>query len=573
MIRRNLLDVAEAGSRPVRNTDVGQVCRPYLDFTGNLAIVGTPVIDLSSNTLYVVSRVREPTAFVQRLHAIDASTFADRPNSPVVIRAQVRGTGAGSLDGVIAFDSEIHNQRAALLLAAGNVYIAWASHCDTGPYHGWIVGYDAVTLQQSFVFNDTVDGALGGIWQAGQGLSADAEGRIYFLTGNGTSNAQFGGRSFGSAFVKLDPRQAEPVVDWFMPYNVDILNDNDADLGSSGALLLPGTNLLLGGGKEGTFYLIDRDRLGHFGSDGDSQIVQSFHATAGHIHGSPVYWNGEGIGPTVYVWSESDYLKAFNFNGRWFDTTPTTSNMRVPDGMPGGMLSISANAGIAGSGVVWASHPTRGDANHATRQGTLRAFDAEDVSRELWNSDMNFARDHVGNFAKFATPVVANGKVYLSTFSDELAVYGLLSSTGTGLLAEYFHDANLSQTSFIRIDASVNFDWRDQSPAHSLGSENFSVRWRGTVVPQFSEEYTFITTSDDGVRLWIDGALVIDAWTDHARREDHGRVTLLAGVKFDVRMEFYEHSGDAVVQLAWSSPSQPTAVIPKTRLFPAAGPG
>jgi hypothetical protein len=338
-------------------------------------------------------------------------------------------------------------------------------------------------------------------------------------------------------------------------------------------LLIPGTHLVLGGGKEGKFYLLDRDDLGGYHAGDDTQIVQSFHATAGHIHGSPVFWDSDVIGPTAYVWSEYDHLKAFSFNGSRFSTVPRTSSMRVPPGMPGGMLSISANGRSAGSGIVWASHPTRHDANHSTTSGTLRAFDAEDIGRELWNSDMNYWRDHVGNFAKFVTPVVQNGKVYLATFSDELAVYGLLDGVGSGLLAEYFDDVALSHSSMVRVDSTVNFDWRDAAPASSLSADGFSVRWLGSVQPRYGETYTFATTSDDGVRLWVDGMLLIDDWTDHPRRVDTASIALERDVKYAIRMEFYERGGDAVAQLAWSSPTQALEVVPRSRLFPSDGTG
>lgn len=570
LLARNLLDVAPAGARPVRNTDVGQVCVPYVDFSGNLGIVGTPVIDVANDTMYLVARSREPNGFVQRLHALDITTLADRPSSPVVIEASVPGSGSDAIAGRIAFNPETHNQRAALTLSRGVVYIAWASHCDTGPYHGWVIGYDTRTLRQSFAFNVTADGSDGGIWQAGQGLAADEQGYLYFLTGDGVSNAQYGGGSYASTFIKLDPTRSSPLVDWFMPYNVRELNENDMDLGSSGALLIPGTDLLVGGGKQGKLYLLNRNDLGRYQPDSDSQVVQSFQATAGHIHGSPVYWESEGTGKTLYVWSENDYLKAFSFDGSSIDPRPRTSTIRVPAGMPGAMLTISANGGNRGSGLVWASHPTSGDANHMTQPGTLRAFDAQDVSRELWNSNMNFERDRVGNFAKFVPPVVANGRVYLATFSDELAVYGLLASTSHGLHAEYFNDLELSAPALERTDAVIDFDWGVGSPDPAILPDRFSVRWTGRLVPRFSEEYTFTTTSDDGVRLWVNGVLLVDKWWNHPPQQDQGTLSLLAGREYDLRMELYENTGEAVARLVWSSASQPAEVVPTSQLTPAA---
>ena len=192
-----------ARARPVQAGDVGQRCVRYRDFTENIGIVGTPVIHVRRQTIYLVARTKEGNDFVQRLHALDIATGAPRPNSPVVIKASVAGLGSGSSNGELHFDPEIQNQRAALLLANGIVYIAWSSHCDTGPYHGWIIGYDAVTLQQTLATVTTPNGEAGGIWQSSSGPSADEWGDIYLTVGNGTATAQKGGQDFGNAFLKL----------------------------------------------------------------------------------------------------------------------------------------------------------------------------------------------------------------------------------------------------------------------------------------------------------------------------------------------------------------------------------
>ena len=172
---------------------------------------------------------------------------------------------------------------------------------------------------------------------------------------------------------------------------------------------------------------MDRSNLGHV-QPGDTQIVQSFQVTnGGHIHGSPVYWNGPA-GPLIYVMAEEDYLKGFHFNGTQFDTTPATmSTFPSGQGMPGGFLSVSANGSTAGSGIVWVNMPFSGDAQFAVVPGLLRAFDASDLTQELWNSQQN-TLDQLGNFAKFVPPTVANGRVYMATFSSQLVVYGLLNS-------------------------------------------------------------------------------------------------------------------------------------------------
>ena len=232
--RVNLTDRVP-GARPVKAGDVGQRCGGLRDFTENIGIVSTPVIHAGRQTIYLVARTKEGNEFVQRLHALDIVTGAPRPESPVVIKASVPGSGMGASDGQLQFDPEIHNQRAALLLANGVVYIAWASHCDTGPYHGWIIGYDAVTLQQTLATVVTPNGAAGGIWQSNSGPSADSWGTIYLTTGNGTATAQKGGQDFGNAFLKLNPSGA--VLDWFIPFNFNRLNNLDYDLGQRACCL------------------------------------------------------------------------------------------------------------------------------------------------------------------------------------------------------------------------------------------------------------------------------------------------------------------------------------------------
>ena len=446
------VNLTGAGARPVRNSDVGQRCRPYDDFRGNIGIVGAPVIDVKSHTLYVVARTKETGKFVQRLHALNIATGAERPNSPIIIEARVRGLGAGSSNGVLAFDAQIHNQRGALLLANGILYVTWGAHCDSGPYHGWIMGYDATSLEQVFAKSLTPDGEAAGIWQSGTGPSVDAFGDIYLAAGNGTVSAPDGGEDFGNGIIKLS-RTGE-ILDWFVPSNYEQLNLTDGDLGTTGVLLIPGTTLLATGSKEGKLYVLHRNELGHFQVGSDRQISQTLRTGPGFLHGTPTYWNGEG-GPYVYVWSSASPGLALRLNthavveGRNMeirttenlvaDTSPEsddrTSRARVltessktnavGQHIPGGMLSISADGTKSGSGILWASLGLGSTFMGEVVPGILRAFDARDLSRELWNSQQN-RRDDFGNFAKFNTPIVANGKVYLATFSHQVAVFGLL---------------------------------------------------------------------------------------------------------------------------------------------------
>jgi hypothetical protein len=416
------------GVVPVDHTDVGQSCGNYQDISGNIGILTTPVIDAGTGTIYLVAKTKETAAGqVYRLHALDVTTGAERAGSPVVISATVPGTGDGSQGGMVAFNPVTANQRSALTLAIGTVYIAFSSYCDTPPYHGWVLGYDAQTLAQKAVYNDTPNGGQGGIWMSGQGVSVDEAGNVYFVSGNGTFDGNVdGGADFGSAYLKLSPSLT--VLDWFAPFNFADLNAADLDLGCSGALLVPGTNLSVNGGKDGNLYVLDRTHPGHWNAADNSQIVQSIQATDAHIHGAPIVWP-LASGPLIYVWGEYGYLNSYLLTGGQFSHVGQ-STVPVPNGMPGAMLALSANGTTAGSAIVWASHPLTGDANQAVRPGILEAFDADDLTHELWDTQQNAGRDDFGNFAKFCPPTVANGKVYLATFSKQLVVYGPLSSPG-----------------------------------------------------------------------------------------------------------------------------------------------
>ena len=421
------------------NSDMTGACGGnYKDFSGHIGIVGTPVIDPVAGTIYLVARTKEiGTTFVQRLHALNLATGAERANSPVVITATYPGAGAGSSGGIITFDPQKQNQRPGLTLANGRVYIGWASHCDWGPYHGWFMAYDATTLQRVATYMTTPEGGNGGIWMSGAAPSVDASGNIYLTVGNGnvgTSANPSDPINRGESFLKLNGTNLT-IQSWFTPFNWQILENGDIDLGSAGILLIPGTSLALSGGKEGKLYLVNRDNMGGLSGSttADTNVVQSFQVTGlsnpNDIHGAPVWWDGAD-GSFTYVWGEFDYLRQFKFDpagGKFFLPNFAQSVVQAPNGMPGGMLAVSANGTNAGTGILWASHQYTGNANQSVRPGVLRAYNAQNVGSELWNSEQFSARDTVGNFAKFCPPTVANGKVYLATFSNRLLVYGLLS--------------------------------------------------------------------------------------------------------------------------------------------------
>jgi hypothetical protein len=411
--------------------DIGQASYgPYRDFSDEVGITGTPVIDQATHTLYVIAKTRDAEAGKtrQHLHALDiTSGHARLP--PVEITASVPGSGIGSVNGRVAFNPHTANQRGALLLDHGVLYANWSAHADIQPYHGWVMAYDPRTLKQIDAWCTTPDGEGGGISMGGNGLAADREGHVYFASGDGTCSGPAGGRDWGDSYLKLRLDDGHlTLVDSFTPYNQADMDSLDRDLGSSGLVLSPGMEFLVSGSKAGFLYQVDSRNMGGYRPSDDDQILSRFLVTRGSIYGSPLCWNDPEQGMTVFVWGGYDCLKAFRTDseGRLDPTPRARSTMSVPRGKPGGFLALSANGGEDGTAILWAAHPREGSANRMSVPGILRAFDARDISRELWNSEMVPERDSVGLFAKFCTPTIANGKVYLGTFSNRLNVYGLL---------------------------------------------------------------------------------------------------------------------------------------------------
>jgi hypothetical protein len=428
--QRNL---TPSGRRPYKNTDFPGACDGfYRDFSGNIGIVGTPVIDTLTNTMYLVARSRSTSSddYKQYLHALDITTGAERAGSPVLISAQVAGSGEGSQGGLLSFDAHKQNQRSALLLLNGIVYVAWASYCTWPPYHGWLMGYDKTTLQQKIVYCTTPDGKEGGIWMAGGGPAADDAGNIYVAVGNGTPG--YGGnisdiRNRGESALKLTPStNTLTVSSWFSPHDVERLVASDLDLGVTGILLIPNTDRALTGSKDGKLYLLDRNNMGGFNANADASLqVIDFGSTA-HLRSSFAYYKGEA-NEFIYSWSENGLLRAMPYNrgnGTINTNAQVTSGVQGPIGNNGAFLSVSSNGTDDSSAILWASHAANGDANQSVRPGILHAFAAGDVTRELWNSSQ-YASDNPGNYAKFSCPTIANGKVYLASFSNVLNVYGL----------------------------------------------------------------------------------------------------------------------------------------------------
>jgi len=407
----SFLNSAE-GVTPIPSSDLDSPINP------EIGVTSTPVIDGNSGTLYVLAATKENGNYVHRLHALDITSGAEKFGGPVVIQGSVPGSGSGSSNGQITFQTKIQLQRPALLLSKGVIYLAWASYNDHGLYHGWVMAYDASTLHQIAIWNDTPNGERGGIWQSGCGLSADSAGNVYVAIGNGTFDAYAGGANYGDSFIKLTLNGSSlSVTDYFTPFNQQTLSDEDSDLGSSGLVLLPdqaGVNPHLGisAGKEGKIYLVNRDHLGKFQSDNDSQIVQSIPDALGTTpddrnFSSAVYWNG-----SVYFVGNTDAIKQFQLNSGLLSTSPVSQSSHQFGYT--GTSSISANG--SGNGILWTME---------AGGSVLHAYDATNLANELYNSKQAGSRDFFGSAIRFNPPTVANGKVYVAG-QTEIAVFGLL---------------------------------------------------------------------------------------------------------------------------------------------------
>jgi uncharacterized protein (TIGR03437 family) len=403
------------------NPASGVTSVPYTDtgcdqITPELGITSTPVIDASSGTVYVVAMTKETAggsaAYVHRLHALDISSGKERPSSPAVIQATYPGTGEGG--STLVFAPRSYKQRPGLLLLNGVVYTAFSSHCDIGTYHGWLMGYDAKTLKQLSVYNNTPNGNQGSFWEGGAAPAADANGNIYLVAGNGTFDYASGGGDLGESYIKLSASGTLKEVDYFAPFNFSELDDGDVDVGSAGVALAGDEagsashrHLLVGAGKEGRIYVLDRDNLGKWQPGSDSQIVASLAGGIGGLFGNPAYYN-----KAVYFCGSGDHLKAFSLANATLGTFPS-SQTNDGFGYPGGVPSISANGTT--NAIAWMLESS----------AVLHAFDASNLGHELYNSNQNSSRDALGSYVKYSVPMIANGMVYVGT-QKSLVVYGLL---------------------------------------------------------------------------------------------------------------------------------------------------
>ena len=406
--------------REVTTLSSHDVSCPFIE--PEVGITSTPVIDLKTGTLYVLARtmIRHAMAsneYFQHLHALAITTGVEKFGGPKLIAASAPGRGDDSnKEQQIAFNPLRENPRAALLLTNGNLFLTWASSCDRGPYHGWVMAYDPESLAQKAALNVTPDGNEGGIWESDTGPAADADGNVFVPTGNGTFNVSTGGKDYGDSVLKLGLKGSSlAILDYFTPRDQEHMADTDMDLGSAGPVLLPDQpgphrHLVLQPSKDKRIFVLDRDSLGKFHSDRDA-IVQTQPVKGGGF-GAMAYWNGH-----AYYVGEDDALRDYAVNNG--ELKPTAASSIKFDG--GATPTVSANGNK--DAVVWVA--SKKSSGGRVRQAVLYAFDAANVVQPIYNSATNDAHDGAGMAARFVIPVVVNGRVYLGTRS-EVDVYGLL---------------------------------------------------------------------------------------------------------------------------------------------------
>ena len=408
------------------------------DLLPQVGITSTPVIDPTSKTIYVEAKSTNGTNYFHRLHALDLLTGNEKTPGPVVIAGTVSGMGDGMLNGQISFDNLHQLNRPGLLLLNGTVYIGYGSHCDTSPYHGWLFAYDAATFTQKSVYVTTPNGGLGGFWMTGDGVAADASGNIFIASGNGTFDDTQVPVETGDTIMKLGTaNQILTLLDYFTPEEQSALDSKDLDLGSGGVLLLPDQpgpfpHILVGAGKEGRIYVVNRDQMttnnSHYcsGCPNDPEIIEEsgFQAVGADGFGmfnSPAYWNN-----TLYFWGAIDVMKSIPIINGLPDFTNVTRGSIGID-FPGAGVSVSSNGTAQGSAIVWAIDSSQYGSSGPPGPAILYAFDATNIPIVLYSSAQNAARDVAGNAVKFTVPTVANGKVFVGT-SSEVDVYGLLGT-------------------------------------------------------------------------------------------------------------------------------------------------
>src|SRR5882757_10025425 len=391
-----------------------------------IGVTSTPVIDRAAGahgTLYVVAMsIDAQSNFHQRLHALDVTTGGELLNGPIDISATFPAAGTATS----SFDPKAYEERAALLLSNGAIYTSWTSHCDHTPYGGWIITYAQSTLARSGVLNVAANSSSGpAIWMAGGGPAADSSGNIYLLTANGAfettmdANGFPSGQDFGNSFLKISSAGAGlKVLDYFTMFNEVAESNADQDLGSGGGMLLPDLmdststvrHLMVGAGKDGNIYAVDRDSMGKFNASANKNYQTLSGVLSGGIFSTPAYFNG-----SVYYGNVSGTLKAFAISSAKLGATPQ-SQSATQFTYPGTAPSVSANG--TSNGIVWA--------HENSDPAVLHAYDAANLAHEIYNSNQAAGnRDRFGAGNKYITPMVADGKVFVGT-TNSVAVFGLL---------------------------------------------------------------------------------------------------------------------------------------------------
>src|ERR1700722_11098970 len=416
----------------------GRYGAPFPDLVPKVGITGTPVIDLASGTIYMSVTTREVTSttnYYHRIHALNITNGTEQPYSPVVVTASFPGTGVDGDGSMVSFDPEQNFQRSGLTLVGGVLFVPYASYADTDPYHGWILGFNATNLQlmTNYIFCSTPDATTndfgphageGGIWMGGNGLCVDANTNIFFEVGNGSFSANTNGGDYGDTFVKLSATNGFAVADYFTPMDqaADAVNDND--LGSGGPCLLPDSagnathpTLMVGSGKDGNIYLVDRDNMGHYSSTANINLQTLNGAIAGS-YGTPAYFNN-----WINYQSSGDVMKAFLITNGVMASSPISKTTVTLGGL-GYAPVISANG--TNNAIAWVIDASAyNNANSDTSSGSavLRAFNATNLSQQLYNSSLK-ASDNAPGTVKYPVPTVADGKVFVAGDLG-VAVYGI----------------------------------------------------------------------------------------------------------------------------------------------------
>jgi hypothetical protein len=436
--KASLVDAAHgAGAGETAATSTELVCG---DLQPQVGITSTPVIDPTTKTIYVEAKSNNGSGFIHRLHALDLLTGNEKSPGPVVIAATVSGTGDGSSNGELSFDNWHELNRPGLLLLNSTIYLAYGSHCDGSPYHGWLLAYDEGTFAKKSVYVTTPNGGLGGFWMSGAGVAADGSGNIFIASGNGdfdTTNVP--ARETGDTILKLGTtNQNLTQLDYFTPHDQAGMGSGDGDLGSGGVVLLPDQpgsfpHILVEAGKDGRVYVVNRDQMttnnSHYcsGCTSDTEIIEESEiAFLGccslGMFNAPTYWND-----TLYFWGAKDVLKSVPITNGLPDFAHFTASTPFIT-FPGAGTSVSSNGTTVGSAIVWAIDSSQyGSPGPGPGPAVLYAFDATNVQTILYSSGQNATRDKAGNAVKFTVPTIANGKVYVGT-STEVDVYGLLGA-------------------------------------------------------------------------------------------------------------------------------------------------